>query len=56
MMLPIQTETLFQTFSQFAQTPNLPAQPTEEEKTTEAKIKDLLEKVCVPAVPGPPCT
>jgi len=42
--LEIQTETLFHTYSQFSQVPNIPAEPTEEEKQTESKINGLLEK------------
>lgn len=41
----LQTETLFQTYSQFSQVPDIPPQPTEEEKATEAKLEEILEKV-----------
>jgi len=40
-----QTETLFQTYSQFSQAANIPAKPTDEERNTEAKLEELLEKV-----------
>jgi hypothetical protein len=40
-----QTETLFHTYSQFASVSNIPAKPTEDEKQTESKIQDVLEKV-----------
>jgi hypothetical protein len=39
-----QTETLFHTYSQFASVSNIPAKPTEDERQTESKIQDLLEK------------
>ena len=42
---PVQTETLFQTYSQFSQVPDIPPKPTEEEKATEAKLEEILEKV-----------
>lgn len=41
----MQTETLFQTYSQFSQVPDIPQKPTEEEKATEAKLEEILEKV-----------
>ena len=37
---------LFHTYSQFAAVPNIPPKPTEEEKQTESKIQEILEKVC----------
>ncbi|QPG99677.1 hypothetical protein C2857_002315 [Epichloe festucae Fl1] len=39
-----QTESLFHTYSQFSSAADLPSKPTEEERTTEAKIEELLEK------------
>ncbi|ROV97585.1 hypothetical protein VSDG_04572 [Cytospora chrysosperma] len=42
--LETQTETHFHTYSQFSTAPNIPPKPTEEEKTTEAKLQELLEK------------
>ncbi|CAI4216398.1 unnamed protein product [Parascedosporium putredinis] len=42
--LESQTETLFQTYSQFSQAANIPAKPTDEERNTEAKLEELLEK------------
>lgn len=39
-----QTESLFHTYSQFSSAADLPPKPTEEERTTEAKIEELLEK------------
>lgn len=41
----LQTETLFHTYSQFGSVPNIPAKPSEDERQTELKIQDLLEKV-----------
>jgi hypothetical protein len=40
-----QTETLFHTYSQFAAVSNILPKPTEEEKQTESKLEDILEKV-----------
>jgi Golgi SNAP receptor complex protein 1 len=40
----VQTETLFHTYSQFASVSNIPTKPTEDERQTESKIQDLLEK------------
>lgn len=40
----LQTETLFHTYSQFSQVANIPPKPTPEEKDTEAKLQDLLER------------
>jgi hypothetical protein len=40
-----QTETLFHTYSQFASVSNIPAKPTEDERQTESKTQDVLEKV-----------
>jgi len=45
-----QTEALFQTYSQYLSTPNLPPKPSEDEQRNEAEIQDLLEKVCCPSV------
>ncbi|KAF8867291.1 V-snare-domain-containing protein [Acephala macrosclerotiorum] len=42
--LETQTETLFHTYSQFSSAPNIPPKPSEDERTQEAKIIDLLEK------------
>ncbi|KAK3383374.1 hypothetical protein B0T24DRAFT_46210 [Lasiosphaeria ovina] len=42
--LETQTETLFHTYSQFSTQPNIPPKPTEEERATEAKLQELLEK------------
>ncbi|KAG9235642.1 hypothetical protein BJ875DRAFT_458585 [Amylocarpus encephaloides] len=42
--LETQTETLFHTYSQFAAVPNIPAKPTEDERQTESKLQDILEK------------
>ncbi|KAL6717930.1 protein transport protein gos1 [Lecanora helva] len=42
--LETQTETQFHKYSQFATAANIPAKPTEDEKQTEASIKELLEK------------
>lgn len=41
----MQTETLFHTYSQFAAVPNIPPRPSEDERQTEAKIHDILDKV-----------
>ncbi|KZZ98797.1 Golgi SNAP receptor complex, subunit 1 [Moelleriella libera RCEF 2490] len=42
--LESQTENLFHTYSQFSSAPNIPPKPTEDERNTEAKITELLEK------------
>ncbi|KAE8453713.1 hypothetical protein EG329_009224 [Mollisiaceae sp. DMI_Dod_QoI] len=42
--LETHTETLFHTYSQFSSVPNIPAKPSEDERQTEAKIQELLEK------------
>lgn len=42
--LETQTETLFHTYSQFASATNIPAKPTEDERQTESKLQDILEK------------
>ncbi|RFU35932.1 hypothetical protein B7463_g337, partial [Scytalidium lignicola] len=42
--LETQTESLFHTYSQFAAVPNIPPKPTDEERETEARIQELLEK------------
>jgi Golgi SNAP receptor complex protein 1 len=36
---------LFHTYSQFSAAPNIPPKPTEEERETEKKLEELLEKV-----------
>ncbi|KAH6657489.1 vesicle transport V-SNARE protein [Truncatella angustata] len=42
--LESQTDTLFHTYSQFAQLSAIPPKPTPEERETEAKLEDLLSK------------
>ncbi|KAM4059713.1 vesicle transport v-snare protein [Hirsutella rhossiliensis] len=42
--LETQTESLFHTYSQFSAAASIPPKPTEEERQTEAKIEELLEK------------
>jgi len=42
--LETQTETLFHTYSQFAAVPNIPPKPSEDERQTESKIQEILEK------------
>ncbi|KFY97617.1 hypothetical protein V500_01995 [Pseudogymnoascus sp. VKM F-4518 (FW-2643)] len=42
--LETQTESLFHTYSQFAQISNIPPSPTDEQKQTESKINELFEK------------
>ncbi|KAH8808273.1 hypothetical protein F5884DRAFT_791706 [Xylogone sp. PMI_703] len=42
--LETQTESLFHTYSQFAAVPNIPPKPTDDERETEARIQELLEK------------
>ncbi|KEY71050.1 hypothetical protein S40285_06994 [Stachybotrys chlorohalonatus IBT 40285] len=42
--LESQTESLFHTYSQFSTAANIPPKPTEEERETEGKIEELLEK------------
>ncbi|KAK3996847.1 hypothetical protein QBC44DRAFT_122410 [Cladorrhinum sp. PSN332] len=39
-----QTETYLHTYSQFSNQTNIPPKPTEEERNTEAKLQELLEK------------
>lgn len=41
----LQTENLFHTYSQFSTATNIPAKPTDEERETEQKLEELLEKV-----------
>jgi hypothetical protein len=40
-----QTESLFNTYSQYARSSTLPPKPTEEELRTESEIKELLSQV-----------
>ena len=40
-----QTQSLFHTYSQFANANKIPPKPTDEERDTETKIEELLEKV-----------
>ena len=40
-----QTESLFHTYSQFANAPDIPAKPSEDETRTDAQLQELLEKV-----------
>ncbi|OTA96980.1 hypothetical protein M434DRAFT_392424 [Hypoxylon sp. CO27-5] len=42
--LESQTETLFHTYSQFSTVANIPPKPTKEERETEAKLEEILEK------------
>ncbi|KAK4159183.1 hypothetical protein QBC43DRAFT_327738 [Cladorrhinum sp. PSN259] len=42
--LETQTETYLHTYSQFSNQANIPPKPTEEERNTEAKLQELLEK------------
>ncbi|KAK4201274.1 putative golgi SNAP receptor complex member 1 [Triangularia verruculosa] len=42
--LETQTETYLHTYSQFSTQSNIPPKPTEEERSTEAKLQELLEK------------
>ncbi|KAF7540920.1 hypothetical protein G7Z17_g12083 [Cylindrodendrum hubeiense] len=42
--LETQTENLFHTYSQFSTATNIPAKPTDEERETEQKLEDILEK------------
>ncbi|KAF5661009.1 vesicle transport v-snare [Fusarium heterosporum] len=42
--LETQTENLFHTYSQFSTAPNIPPKPTNEERETEKKLQELLEK------------
>ncbi|KAM3524076.1 hypothetical protein MY4038_007899 [Beauveria bassiana] len=42
--LETQTESLFHTYSQFSTAASIPPKPTQEERTTETKIEELLEK------------
>ncbi|EFY86864.1 protein transport protein GOS1 [Metarhizium acridum CQMa 102] len=43
--LETQTENLFHTYSQFSSAVNIPPKPSEEERNTEAKIEELLDKL-----------
>ncbi|OAA49251.1 Golgi SNAP receptor complex, subunit 1 [Metarhizium rileyi] len=53
--LETQTENLFHTYSQFSSAVNIPPKPSEEERNTEAKIEELLEKAsCRPRGIGHP--
>ncbi|KAL2757525.1 hypothetical protein ACRALDRAFT_2098323 [Sodiomyces alcalophilus JCM 7366] len=42
--LESQTETLFHTYSQFSTVANIPPKPTDEERSTEAKLQEILDK------------
>ncbi|KAK3330372.1 hypothetical protein B0H66DRAFT_59312 [Apodospora peruviana] len=42
--LETQTETLFHTYSQFSTQANIPPKPTEEERSTETKLQELLNR------------
>ncbi|KAI0482799.1 V-snare-domain-containing protein [Xylariaceae sp. FL0804] len=42
--LESQTETLFHTYSQYSTVPNIPPKPTKEERETEARLEELLDK------------
>lgn len=50
-----QTETLFHTYSQFSTAANIPPKPTDQERETEAKIQELLEKVSPSSAPFDAC-
>lgn len=41
----MQTENLFHTYSQFSTAANIPPKPADEERETEHKLEELLEKV-----------
>lgn len=45
MLTTLQTETLFHTYSQFSTAANIPPKPTEEERSTETKLQEILDKV-----------
>ncbi|KAG7006709.1 hypothetical protein G7Y79_00013g034810 [Physcia stellaris] len=42
--LETQTEALFHTYSQYSQSSNIPAKPTEEEQKCESQIEDLFDR------------
>ncbi|RSM13312.1 hypothetical protein CEP52_001947 [Fusarium oligoseptatum] len=42
--LETQTENLFHTYSQFSAAANIPPKPTDEERSTEKKLEELLQK------------
>lgn len=42
--LETQTENLFHTYAQFSTATNIPPKPTEDERTTEQKLEELLDK------------
>ncbi|OAQ72641.1 vesicle transport v-snare protein [Pochonia chlamydosporia 170] len=46
--LETQTENLFHTYSQFSSAASIPPKPTDDERQTEAKIEELLEKASYP--------
>jgi Golgi SNAP receptor complex protein 1 len=41
----MKTETLFHTYAQFATVPDIPPKPSDDERQTEVKLQDILEKV-----------
>lgn len=45
-----QTESLFHTYSQFSNVPNIPVKPSEDERQTESKLQDILDRVCKSAI------
>ncbi|KHN99901.1 Golgi SNAP receptor complex, subunit 1 [Metarhizium album ARSEF 1941] len=47
--LETQTENLFHTYSQFSSAANIPPKPSGEERSTEAKIEELLDKASLDA-------
>ena len=51
MLLSLQTQNLFHSYSQFASLSKLPPSPSEEELRIELQLNDLLERVCNPSLP-----
>ena len=47
----LQTEALFQIYSQYASMTNIPPKPTEDEQKTEAQLNEVLQKVSLTPKP-----
>ena len=46
MITPIQTESLFHTYAQYASQSAIDPKPSEEELRTEEQLNEILEKAC----------
>ena len=51
-LIGLQTESLFHTYSQYASMAQIPTKPSDEEQRTEAQLQDILERVA-PSSPRP---